>query len=65
MSRFIVDELMVPIEAPPEIAALLLQAAQDGLIENTKDAESVWTELVSIASMHCKCNFEKLGIKHG
>lgn len=56
-------KLTVPLEAPPEVAALLFQAARDGLIVSDKDAASVWKELVSVAAMHCPENLERANAK--
>ena len=53
-------ELLVPLEAPKEIAYLLFQAARDGCLVSENDARAVWRELVSVAGMHCPENMERI-----
>jgi hypothetical protein len=55
----VVIKLIVPLEAPPEVAALLLQAVQGEMISGKADAASVWKELVSIAALEVPENMER------
>lgn len=53
-------ELLVPTDAPKEVAYLLYQAARDGCLLSEADAVAVWRELVSVAAMHCPENLANM-----
>jgi hypothetical protein len=52
--------LLVPLDAPKNIAALLWQAVRDNCIENENDAAAVWKELVAVAAIEVPENHQKM-----
>ena len=47
-------EIIVPLEAPTEVAYLLYQAARDGCLTSKEDAKIIWKASVLIAATNLK-----------